>query len=96
MSRKSTDVVIEFNVPATMRDGAVLRADIYRPASEGRFPVLLLRTPYGKATRSLVFQTTMDPIKAAQAGYMVIIQDVRGRWESDGVRFNPLGSTFRL
>ncbi|MBU2648173.1 CocE/NonD family hydrolase [bacterium] len=94
MSQKIPDVIMAFNVPAIMRDGAVLRADIYRPATEGRFPVLLQRTPYSKANMSLVFQTTMDPIKAAQAGYMVIIQDVRARWESDGDRFYPYRDEF--
>ncbi|MCG6909086.1 MAG: CocE/NonD family hydrolase [Deltaproteobacteria bacterium] len=94
MSQKIPDVIIESNVPATMRDGAVLRADIYRPAVAGTFPVLLLRTPYAKSNMSLVFQTTMDPIKAAQAGYMVIIQDVRSRWESDGDKFFPYRDEF--
>jgi len=94
MNQNASDVIIEFNVPARMRDGAVLRADIYRPASVGYFPALLLRTPYGKMNRPLVFQTTMDPLKAVQAGYIVIIQDVRGRWESDGDGFRPYRDEF--
>jgi uncharacterized protein len=83
-----TNVVIEYNVPARMRDGAVLMADIYRPQAEGKFPVLLQRTPYSKAYVPFVFQT-MDPIKAARAGYVVVVQDVRGRWESEGKNFYP-------
>jgi putative CocE/NonD family hydrolase len=83
-----TDVIIEYNVPARMRDGAVLMADIYRPHAEGKFPVLLQRTPYSKAYVPFVFQT-MDPIKAARAGYVVVVQDVRGRWESEGKNFYP-------
>lgn len=83
-----TDVIIEYNVPARMRDGAVLMADIYRPHAEGKFPVLLQRTPYSKAFAPFVFQT-MDPIKAARAGYVVVVQDVRGRWESEGKNFYP-------
>ena len=42
------EVTIEYNVPAKMRDGVILRADIYRPKADGKFPVLLERTPYNK------------------------------------------------
>jgi putative CocE/NonD family hydrolase len=94
MSRKNPDVIIESNIPATMRDGVVLRADIYRPAIDGKFPVLLLRTPYSKSKLAVIFQTTMDPIQAAQAGYMVVIQDVRSRWQSDGETFHPYRDEF--
>ncbi|GAB6272990.1 hypothetical protein KN63_02680 [Smithella sp. F21] len=93
MSQKTPDVIIEYNVPARMRDGAVLRCDIYRPSTEGKFPILLQRTPYSKAYMPFVLQT-MDPIKAARAGYVVIVQDVRGRWESDGVKFSPYRDEF--
>ncbi len=57
----------------TTRDGVKLRADIYRPAGEGTFPVLLTRTPYDK-TGSAEFAR-----QAVARGYMVIAQDVRGR-----------------
>jgi putative CocE/NonD family hydrolase len=72
------DITIEHNVPVTMRDGTVLRADIYRPAQNGRYPVLLQRTPYNKAGGSDIGRV------AAARGYVVIIQDVRGRYESQG------------
>ena len=42
------EVIVERGVPAKMRDGVVLRADIYRPKADGQFPVLLQRTPYDK------------------------------------------------
>ena len=45
-------VVVEKNIEATMRDGVVLRADIYRPDEAGRFPALLKRTPYSKGDSS--------------------------------------------
>jgi len=93
MNQKAPDVLIEYNVPAPMRDGAVLRADIYRPATAGKYPVLLQRTPYSKVYMPFVFQT-MDPIKAARAGYVVIVQDVRNRWESDGAKFYPYRDEF--
>lgn len=71
-------VTIERNVPAKMRDGVTLRADIYRPKADGKFPVLLVRTPYDKQ-----WNTTFA-MKAAARGYVVIAQDVRGRFESEG------------
>jgi len=53
---------VERNVAAKMRDGVTLRADIYRPKAEGKFPVLLVRTPYDK-TGSMGFG-----LRAARAG----------------------------
>ncbi|MBX3598240.1 MAG: CocE/NonD family hydrolase [Rhizobiaceae bacterium] len=70
------------DAPAAMRDGVVLRADIYRPESEGAFPVLLQRTPYNKRfAQSAVYQ---HPAWYARQGYIVAVQDVRGRFASDG------------
>ncbi len=71
-------VVFENNVAVKMRDGVTLRADIYRPKADGKFPVLLERTPYHK-------YTNLDSgLKAAARGYVFIIQDVRGRYGSEG------------
>jgi hypothetical protein len=78
LQAQQTDVVVEHGVPATMRDGTILRADIYRPKQPGRYPVLLQRTPYNKAAG------TGFGYRAAANGYVVIIQDVRGRYTSDG------------
>jgi hypothetical protein len=72
------DVIVEQSVPAKMRDGVVLRADIYRPKAEGRFPVLLVRTPYDKREEAQFAN------QAAARGYVVIAQDVRGRYTSEG------------
>jgi putative CocE/NonD family hydrolase len=71
-------VQVERGVKATMRDGTVLRADIYRPEGSGRFPVLLQRTPYNKAGGAAFGYL------GASRGYVVIIQDVRGRYTSEG------------
>ncbi len=79
-------VLIEKNVETRMRDGTILRADLYRPAAGGRHPVLLQRTPYNKGFLALTAMT-LDPLRAAAAGYNVIIQDVRARWASDGGPF---------
>lgn len=69
-------VVVEENVPATMRDGVILRADVCRPDGDGPYPVLLTRTPYGKRSKPFA--------RLAQAGYIVVCQDARGRYASDG------------
>jgi uncharacterized protein len=71
-------VVIEKNVAMKTRDGLTLRADIYRPAAEGSYPVLLTRTPYDKTNMATIGQ------KGAARGFIVVIQDVRGRYESEG------------
>lgn len=72
------EVTIEGGVAAKMRDGVILRADIYRPKADGKFPVLLQRTPYDKRN-SVVFG-----VRAAARGFVVIVQDVRGRYSSEG------------
>ena len=67
-----------------MHDGIYLSTNIFHPAGTGRFPTILIRTPYGKGT-SLVpnYQAFVDH------GYVVVLQDVRGRYDSQGV-FSPL------
>jgi uncharacterized protein len=64
-----------------MRDGVTLRANVYRPP-EGHWPVLLTRLPYGKDLA--LGSATLDPIQAARRGYVVIVQDTRGRFASEG------------
>ena len=68
-------VVVERNVPVPMRDGTILRADVHRPDRGGPYPVLVWRTPYGKENNFEEF---------VKAGYIVVSQDVRGRYESEG------------
>src|SRR5262245_17538195 len=68
-----------------MRDGVTLRANVMLPSGQGRFPVLVYRTPYGK-DRAPDEWTTFQ--KAVDRGYAVVIQDVRGRYQSEG-EFDP-------
>ncbi|HUF82358.1 MAG TPA: CocE/NonD family hydrolase, partial [Burkholderiales bacterium] len=92
------DVLVDPDVMVPMRDGVRLATDVYRPArgkkpAEGRFPALLERTPYGK---KLVSRTEIDrgmfaaqrrPDVAAwfvRHGYVVVYQDCRGRFGSEG------------
>ncbi len=64
------------------RDGVRLDADIYRPETESKLPILLMRQPYGKAIASTVVYA--HPTWYASQGYIVVIQDVRGRGTSEG------------
>ena len=64
------------------RDGVRLDADVYRPAGEGPFPVLLMRQPYGRKIASTVVYA--HPRWYAAHGYIVAIQDVRGAGTSEG------------
>ena len=82
--RKVFRVVKEQDLPATMRDGTVLRADVYRPDTTGKFPILLCRTPYSKDREIFVEMG----YRLAERGYVVVFQDVRGRFASDG-EFRP-------
>jgi putative CocE/NonD family hydrolase len=71
-------VTIQKAVRIKMRDGVLLAADIYRPESEGKFPVLLERTPYDRTAESDMAN------ELAAHGYVVVLQDTRGRYQSDG------------
>ena len=72
--------VFAANVAVPMRDGVILRADIWRPDASGRHPTLVYRTPYGKTPTSRGALVR----KAVARGYAVVVQDVRGRFASDG------------
>lgn len=73
-----SELILERNVAMKTRDGVTLRADIYRPAGDGPFPVLLQRTPYDKNNAAPFAH------KAVAHGFMVVVQDVRGRYASEG------------
>ena len=62
------------------RDGTVLRAGGYSPTSVGCYPVLLQRTPYDKASES----NAATARNLAARGYVVAVQDIRGRYASEG------------
>src|ERR1035437_8937944 len=84
------DVVAMKSVMVAMRDGVKLSTDIYRPAAhgaaaEGKFPVLLERTPYGKGGGP----ATGAAQYFVSRGYVLVVQDVRGRYQSEG-RWRPI------
>ncbi len=73
-------VIEELDVKVELRDGVRLSANIYRPDARGRFPALLMRTPYGNGGPG-----SDTGHYFASRGYAVVLQDVRGRFESEGV-----------
>ena len=75
-------VSIARDVPAKMRDGITLFSDVYSPVEDGMFPVILMRTPYSKISGHT--EVYANPSWYASHGYIVVIQDVRGRWASEG------------
>jgi putative CocE/NonD family hydrolase len=80
-------IVVDKNVMVVMRDGVALATDVYRPAGEDPLPAVLVRTPYdkeGSALRNYSFEV----MRLVQAGYVVVVQDTRGRFLSEG-EFNP-------
>jgi putative CocE/NonD family hydrolase len=73
-------VITQNGVPMKTRDGVTLYSDIYRPRADGTFPVILMRTPYDKS----VSWAVGPAYQIAAHGYVVIVQDVRGRYTSEG------------
>jgi uncharacterized protein len=78
ISKSTHKVKVEGGVGVPMRDGVKLSTDIYRPEEDGKYPVILIRTPYKKEVQEL------DGKYYARRGYVVAIQDVRGRFASPG------------
>ncbi len=78
LSKPEFEVDVESNVPIPMRDGTKLATDLYRPRAEGKHPVILVRTPYKKEMNELQGRFY------ARRGYVYAVQDVRGRFSSQG------------
>ena len=81
LSKPTHDVAIESKVKIAMRDGVKLIADVYRPKEPGTYPVILQRTPYGR-------NKAIEGDYFARRGYIFVAQDVRGKFDSEGV-FEP-------
>ncbi|AFM17700.1 putative hydrolase, CocE/NonD family [Mycolicibacterium chubuense NBB4] len=83
--RGSCGVTEQADVPARMRDGTVLRADVYRPRTGRRVPVILMRTQYGKDGAQVEPSRYQSPDWFASHCYLVVVQDIRGQGRSGGV-----------
>lgn len=83
-------VAVERGIPAPMPDGVTLYADRYRPRAAGRFPTILVRTPYGRPSELRILGPLADLAARlfAERGYNVVVQGVRGRYRSEGI-FEP-------
>jgi putative CocE/NonD family hydrolase len=81
-SKESPKVRRQFDTRIPMRDGVRLSADVWFPPDSGRYPALLIRTPYLK-TRGL-FKFPEHGAFFASRGYVLVVQDVRGRGDSEG------------
>lgn len=77
------NVIVEKNVMVPMRDGTKLAVDVYRPDAPGKFPTVLIRTPYNKESYGSVYSPFLP-----QRGFVVVVGDVRGRYASEG-EFRP-------
>src|SRR5262245_59842393 len=84
LSQPTYRVKTEIDVKVPMRDGVALSADIYRPDVEGKFPAILVRTPYNNNTEGAINQSKFF----AERGYVMVQQDVRGKFDSYG-QFYP-------
>jgi len=82
-------IMIEKNIMMPMRDGVRLATDVYRLEGAAPAPVLVTRTPYNKEFTVAGSRSTFDIERAVLSGYMVVIQDVRGRFASEGT-FAPM------
>lgn len=76
------EVIIDRKVLIPMKDGTRLAADIYRPNADGSFPAIVERTPYNR--EESVILRTGTPRYFAERGFVFIVQDVRGRFGSEG------------
>ena len=81
----AAQVLVERNVMAPMRDGVRLAADIYRPNDDQQYPVLVHRIPYNKSIAQNIGSQMVNPVVAAEHGYVVVVQDCRGCFESEGI-----------
>ncbi len=81
-------ITVEHDLPLKLRDGVTLYADVYRPAKEGRYPALLMRTPYDKSSEPTQSGRLPLTVAAVRRGYVVVAQDVRGQFRSEGF-FTP-------
>ncbi len=84
LSKADRTVTSSTKVKVPMRDGVKLAADVHRPDAEGKFPAILIRTPYSRVPMGVVYGAYY-----ASRGYAVVVQDVRGRYDSEGT-FEPM------
>jgi putative CocE/NonD family hydrolase len=89
-------VIVDDNVAVPMRDGVVLRADVYRPETKAPVAAIVNRTPYDRSS-PLIQLAAIEPQRVVDAGFALVCQDVRGRFASEGefyTFFSDVNDTF--
>ncbi|MFY1675670.1 CocE/NonD family hydrolase [Streptomyces sp. WMMC905] len=79
-------ILVDTDLKMPMCDGTLLNADLYRPDTSDPVPVLVRRTPYGKS--GAPGGASVDGLRLVRSGYALLVQEVRGRFGSDGA-FEP-------
>ena len=82
LAAQTAPILIDHHRPIRLRDGVTVFADVYRPSAEGRYPTIVVRTPYGVQREGVGVHDRL--ITLARSGYAVVNTDVRGRYESEG------------
>lgn len=87
-SAAKEEIIIDRDIWVPMRDSVLLATDIYRPSDNEKHPILVHRLPYDKSYAWIAAGLMFNPLEAVERGYVVVIQDTRGRHNSEGV-WNP-------
>ncbi len=82
-------MTVDLGIRIPMRDGTELVADLYLPGSGARWPTVLIRCPYDRTDPGMGSMVIVDPAWLARQGFAVVVQDTRGRGESEG-EFDPV------
>ena len=82
LAAQTERILIDHHRAIRLRDGVTVFADVYRPSAEGKYPTIVVRTPYGVQREAVGVHDRM--IALARSGYAVVNTDVRGRYESEG------------
>ncbi|MEL0252115.1 MAG: CocE/NonD family hydrolase, partial [Novosphingobium sp.] len=82
-------MIVDIGVRMALRDGVELACDVYRPHADGQWPVILHRNAYDRTDPGMGSMVIVDPAWLARQGFVVVVQDTRGRGESEG-EFDPV------
>jgi len=82
LAAQTVPIQIDHHQAIPLRDGVMVFADVYRPSAAGRYPTIVVRTPYGVQRENVGVHDRL--ITLARSGYAVVNTDVRGRYESEG------------
>lgn len=90
ISQPEYKVLMKLGVMVPMRDGVTLSSDLYFPVAKGKFPTILIRTPYNNSSSRYDRYGKFY----ASRGYVLVIQDCRGRYDSEGEWYPFVGHEY--